>query len=1002
MSIVNIPKTKNEYSISDVLIPVYIDCSGSTGTKTKYGKTIFTHEEEFAKNLKHANVYWDTTVKFQCNGPMGGTQPGCIFNDSRSKDMFEKSDIIMLMTDGEIDQRSVTEFSNRLNGYLNKALYVCVIVGRERKDLLDLNISVIAPMMLSANCLCLYYDGDNNKAYVIGSKGFITETYKNPTSQNNLQEFNMDVFKNIKYETTNVPSGYIVLSETQDYYRAVKTENLLIESNLLLLTESELETVIKHCVVANTMDKLRSLVSKLRNQEIGNVSSKIKENFPFKYCILRDDIINQMVKAYDISNIEEQKKLKLELDEIKELARDEEVKWMVYRKQNLDVIRKKWDTVRNIMSSFENTSNKYSLNNYNFSSNRAKRAELVDNSDMEEYENILDYENSPEIYCVIHMDNGPLVLWLKQYNDIEYTTNDFCMNFPLAHFPKLSSCLVSNSVCGHCAPCYLKYKNESIYREPIDGYIPVNWEGRNNIKFSFKVLCEIFGGNKMLSHLKMLLLSIVDDFEGKWLEHKHQKYIIDQLLNNIVSTDTLSEEGNKTKLINCIAIVSENEQNLLRQPLSAVLRILKFAALYTNKSKQQILCMLQKRFAYYMIEMYCNLIKYSNNVSSSSEDIERIIFESFCGIPTQNKYRSINIYSSDINELAKTLDHKPLVTQLCDIIGTPITDIITENILVNILWHLSTIKVHERPLTIYMNFMQNSKFFKKIGIVDGDHTDIYNHIYDKKFGRYVKSSSEGGFTPSYALYNGRNSCPSKFWFGRKLLVPQQYLNKYVNISELSEILRKSLVSEMQIYGSYYPTSTSRHVMLHKTVATVLEDHFKNENDYRIEMLIECFNIFRNTKGEYGNIYHESLWRSVSYAIKDFLKIRKYGPDYATGTDEDKTNEHKILSEIAYMGLQTQGSTVLLNENILKRFEPEIFYADKVENDEVEKELINQKYKNILIEDKNVKNNDNNIVNVHITEPIVFGDTSMSANKLSVWEKEQREIFSKISLNDNNK
>ena len=298
MSLINISKIRSEKSISDTHIPVFIDCSGSTSTNTRSGKNIFTHEEEFAKDFKHTNIYWDTSVRLHCNGPCGGTEPKCIFDDESSKNMIENSDIIMLLTDGEIYQKSVTEFSNKLNKYLNKALYVCVIFGRERKDLFNLNISVIAPMMLAANCLCLYHDGDNCRTYVIASKGSITKLYRNPSSSSDIQEFKMNDLRDFKYETTHIPSGYIVISETIDYYRVIKTDDLLNEDNLLTLSETEFETVIKHCVVTNTLDKLRSIISKLRNK-FEYVSQKIRDKFTFKYTKIRDSIIEDMVRAYD-------------------------------------------------------------------------------------------------------------------------------------------------------------------------------------------------------------------------------------------------------------------------------------------------------------------------------------------------------------------------------------------------------------------------------------------------------------------------------------------------------------------------------------------------------------------------------------------------------------------------------------------------------------------------------------------------------------------------------
>src|SRR6185503_15350775 len=166
------------------------------------------------------------------------------------------------------------------------------------------------------------------------------------------------------------------------------------------------------------------------------------------------------------------------------------------------------------------------------------------NEDFEELGAIIDYTNTPLIECTICMNNGPMVLWLNKYDDLEYTTNDFCMNFPLAHFPKLSDTIVPNPVCGECAQSYIKYRKLSIYRTPITNYIPVNWsDSVSNISFALKVLCEVYGGNKILPHLKLLFFSVIDDIKSKWLDTKHKNYIIEQLLNNVISTETMSEEG---------------------------------------------------------------------------------------------------------------------------------------------------------------------------------------------------------------------------------------------------------------------------------------------------------------------------------------------------------------------------------------------------------------------------------------------------------------------------
>ena len=95
-----------------------------------------------------------------------------------------------------------------------------------------------------------------------------------------------------------------------------------------------------------------------------------------------------------------------------------------------------------------------------------------------------------------------------------------------------------------------------------------------------------------------------------------------------------------------------------------------------------------------------------------------------------------------------------------------------------------------------------------------------------------------------------------------------------------------------------------------------------------------------------------------------------------------------------------GNDVLLSENILKHFEPEINLTDGIVFDEIEKQLINQKYKNMLLKNNNKENNIG-IVKVHITEPIVFGDKNIDTNSLlPVWKKEQKEIVDKVSSDDN--
>jgi len=184
-------------------------------------------------------------------GPTGGTDQSCIFNDAKSK--FESSDIVALITDGDIDQNAVTRFASNLNKYLNKTLFICIIVGKNKQQLLNLNVSVIAPMMVAANCLCLYHDCDLNKSKVIASKGFISNTYRNPTTENDIVTIDPTILRSLKCDIVHIPTDYFVLSETDTYYRAINKKNMLDCDVIQNLTDSELETLIKHATVTNTL-----------------------------------------------------------------------------------------------------------------------------------------------------------------------------------------------------------------------------------------------------------------------------------------------------------------------------------------------------------------------------------------------------------------------------------------------------------------------------------------------------------------------------------------------------------------------------------------------------------------------------------------------------------------------------------------------------------------------------------------------------------------------------
>lgn len=967
---INIKKESSRTTLDKLEIGKFIDNSGSTGSNIK-DTNILSIENDLLKNFKtEKTIYWNTEISFT-NSAGGGTNPCVILENQVSKKKFDSSDVIILCTDGEISDNDVKKFAEKLKSYSNKLLFLCLIVNNSLDDYSKINVSVVAPLMLTNNVLCLYHAADKNKTFIIGSKGTISQTYKNPISFNNLETINIDDILKVELSTQQIPSKYLILNEINDEYICVDTSNLF-ESKTLDLNEEEWNVLIKYSLVNNKLDDLRIIINTTQRGELSDTKEYIKKNFKFDKIKQKSDITTKMVEAYMSKNIEEQQKLKLELELIRDSVRKEELEYMKYIKEKSDVVNKKWNFVKNLLFQVE-SKDKYSLNNFSLSSNRANRAKEVD--DDEEDEKIC-FGDSPEIDCVICASKGPFVLWISKQEDVEYCTSDHTINYPLDHYEKLINNIVCNPVCGECADSYINYTKLSVYRENIFGYIPVNWDISSNVRYSTKMLCKAFTGNKLLHHVKLLLLSIIDDCNKEWLFC--QQYIKDSLINNIRTNNTFSEEGNKVVLREAIDYIITDETNFLRQKFVPSMRLLKFNYEYCKDEKQNRVSILQKRFAYLLIELYSSYVKNSDN-NSVNDQIDNIIFETNCGIPIENKNSKININNSKIDEFLKNKIFKEFLKKI-----PQYEKYITPEFLTNVFWNLSNLNIHERPNTIYLNLMKND-MFRNIGF----EKNIYSEINDAKFGRYKKISFKT--FPTYCFNNGCNSAPSKLWFYDTELWDRKWNGKYVDVNTIVNVLSENLTSEMaSTFGSCYPDSKSAHVMLHKIVATVLTTEFPKDEKMSDDMVIKCMKKFASTKGNHGNIYTKDLMLHVILTIENFIQIRKT-KDYSIGNESDKSRKHKIISELHSYGFKFQDDKILFDESKIQKMKL-IEIKDDSNIDKIIKR-INENYKSDI-------NKSNKKIKMTIDDNLVIGDKNIKIDDyLEEWNKEQSDVIKNVDLSD---
>ena len=744
--------------------------------------------------------------------------------------------------------------------------------------------------------------------------------------------------------------------------------------------------LINYAVVHNIVDRIRDLITKTKNWEIINEKNKCKEEFPFNYLIQKESFMDLMMCAYLAADTDSQLEWKKKLDNIRDEIRCEEVAYLNFVKKRLDIIRKKWDSIRSIISNFENTESKFSLNNFVFSSNRAARAKIIDDESFDLEENLC-WDNSAEIECVVCMEKAPAVLWLKQLDDTNYSTSDYCIDFPLASHPELQKILVNNPVCGHCANSYLKYSKVSAYREPITGYIPTNWQGKTNMQYVQNFLCKIISGQKQLHHVKLLLISILDDCQHKWLEFKEQMLL--SMVHNVYTNDTLSDEGTKRPLIEVIGKIINDEEKFLRQPFSACMRILSFCHKLLKTDKNIIIDLVRKRLAYLLIEVYCNRTKHGN-IDEMSKELESMCFETSCGIPLEGRIKSCSIIEDNLISFINNPSTYNFLERICVAISIDKNQVINDKYIVNILWHLQQLNHHERPWTVYTNLMQNQKLFRSIGCEPSNFFDIINQ---SKFGKYKKT--ENKFIPSYAFYNGEYSGPSKFYFGEKALWNCDWENCRIDIKTVSEYLRLKIKSVMSDkYGSYYPNANSTHTLLHSTIARILETKFPNTNEVTDLMILECVLALAGTNGNYGNIYTPGLLFEVANLIKLFCQMRQNCVNRSTGRSSiDKTFEHKVKSELLECGMVFDGDVVIFEPTKLRC--PTIIYVDDLFEDSEMRNRIEQLYLSNKMPTSEVADK---LVSYHSDLVIVIGDANTNIETCSPqWELEQKDMLSKISL-----
>lgn len=106
------------YNNLDFTTGIFIDNSGSTCSQlVSIQKNVLQAELSICQVTKFDHiVLWNSYAQLCTNidsaSPTGGTNPTAIFQNQSTKNAFNQSDVIVFVTDGEIDNVSVTQVKN--------------------------------------------------------------------------------------------------------------------------------------------------------------------------------------------------------------------------------------------------------------------------------------------------------------------------------------------------------------------------------------------------------------------------------------------------------------------------------------------------------------------------------------------------------------------------------------------------------------------------------------------------------------------------------------------------------------------------------------------------------------------------------------------------------------------------------------------------------------------------------------------------------------------------
>ena len=881
----------------------------------------------------------------------GGTSPQTIFTTGETKRYVKESDIFIITTDGDITSRDVHIMSNVSTPYIrDKQLVIGIIIGSQR-NVGQLNVSVFASLMaIAPNFLGLFVSTHNTTspyARVIYSTGDMKKLYpigefSDTTSIDDLPKIDLRKINDIMIKNTRVklPSGYVEISRTDTVVRAINID-MLMSSEITIDEFKALpwDQIIQMGKVQGKLQVIRQFIDKFYRENIEMLRRKIEIDIE-KRGILKANSekvrIVQRILHISSKNTNDETLLQLRkrLCELNQLISKENQIVDRIKKKELQPFRSLISKIRSLLH--EQESSGYSLTAFTGSSNRARRAQVIEFDD--DIKLHIDHSQSPSCRDIVSMEDGPAVLFFGPLSseDSELMTSDVALNWPLAFGSKIT--FKPTIISAEIADAIQKM-GKWVDRTPIaepHAWIPCSLHSVENRKYVRNVLKQIFYDGKDLGNIFLLLFAGLDHMEGtEWFDNDIRIFMMNQILKYTQSTVTFTEEGARVSVKTAMETIIDGRYSeyLQRQPITSMFLMLRtvfnpkfgcaqpvdIVITFTTYAKVRIIRSFIGRFLQ-VIKMCSTdgigidaVAKMKKRRFEMTQKLLGCIYTIKYGIPQQDTLHSTNILAmlDTILPPNSKMIHLEAIKRLCKVLNIKIDDIITPYEAVIIIESLLSITEHNKLEAVYSDLCVSDDLFMSI-ITNNISGNILPIIEKKRFGRFHQDSRKE--IPSYAFYNGPFSGPSKLFVtdGKCMLSPGKYTIGQIE-SQIVKNLRRWLESE---YGTCVPSKTSAHIPLHTIIAKILTSEFPDVDVITQEMIVRIMTELAKTDGRKGNIYRTNIEEDSFVICKDFMRIRKEH-NFTTGNNNtDITIRHKIASELKYYGITCIDGYYTITEQML--------------------------------------------------------------------------------------